>query len=521
MIVKRTAWTMSETRRTNRWLLTIILAGAALLRLYYINQPFVDVAGFREADDATIADNFFRGHLNIFLPEISWNGPGPNYVGYEFQLTTYVAALLYRLFGEVDWIGRGISVAFGVWGIFAFHNLVRRAFNGRRALVSSALLAVMPGAVFVDRSFIPDPVMLSLVITSLWILLVYLQEGRTKYLASAVVTAIFGLLTKISGLIVGVPVIYVILSSLPVDGRMRLRYLVRLITASTLVLTPVIGYYAWALHVSHAYPPYHVAARGNWVWNTGVESWLKAHYFWRRLYFDAKQLWGTPLLASALVGLLFPSAQAEASNQLRWLFHWWFLAGIIFYAFGAQELVINLWNLNIVHPALVGLAAQGLLVAASAFARIGLPVMGRAAIIGFVLAVPALEMTHLRWLYAPYAYQGYELGAALARISQPSDLVVTVAHSNDPVAIYYSGRRGWLFPPAWSGYGINIEDEAAEIELFDRLRLYGVQWFGIVAEEKKKLGETAPRLLAHIESTTKLADEDRNWAIYRVLPPSK
>jgi hypothetical protein len=42
-------------------LLLIILAGATLLRLYYINQPFVDAVGWRQADDATIADNFFRG----------------------------------------------------------------------------------------------------------------------------------------------------------------------------------------------------------------------------------------------------------------------------------------------------------------------------------------------------------------------------------------------------------------------------------------------------------------------------
>jgi Dolichyl-phosphate-mannose-protein mannosyltransferase len=109
--------------------------------LYYIYQPFVDSASWREADDATIADNFYRGHLNIFLPEISWNGPGPNYVGYEFQLTTYMAALFYHLFGQVDWVGRGIAVAFGVWGVFAFYNLVGRAFNEGQALVSCAVLA--------------------------------------------------------------------------------------------------------------------------------------------------------------------------------------------------------------------------------------------------------------------------------------------------------------------------------------------------------------------------------------------
>jgi len=249
-------------RQVNRGFLLVILAAAACLRLYYIDQPFVDGGSWRQADDATIADNFYRGHLNIFLPEVSWNGPGPNYVGYEFQLTTYMAALLYHLFSEVDWVGRGIAVAFGVWGVFAFYNLVRRAFNEVQALLSCAVFAVIPGGIVVDRSFLPDPVMVSLVVTSFWMLLVYLQDGRPRYLGLAVLTGALGLLTKVSGLIVGLPAVYVTLRLLPGDGSIRLRYLVRLITASILMLTPVIGYYVWALHVSHSYPPYQPRATG-------------------------------------------------------------------------------------------------------------------------------------------------------------------------------------------------------------------------------------------------------------------
>jgi hypothetical protein len=179
--------TQNARRRRLRYMLPVLILGAAaFLRILYINQPFIDAASGRQSDDATIADNFFRGHLNIFLPEISWNGPGPNYVGYEFQLTTYLASLLYRVLGENDWIGRGVAVAFGLWGIFAFYRLVLRIFDEKRALVSCAVFAVTPGGIFVDRSFLPDPVMVSLVVTSFWVLLIYLQDGRLKYLSISV-----------------------------------------------------------------------------------------------------------------------------------------------------------------------------------------------------------------------------------------------------------------------------------------------------------------------------------------------
>jgi hypothetical protein len=66
----------------------------------------------------------------------------------------------------------------------------------------------------------------------------------------------------------------------------------------------------------------------------------------------------------------------------------------------------------------------------------------------------------------------------------------------------------------------DIGDEPAAIRLFDQLRVEGAQWFGIVAEQRMKFRETTPQLLAHIERTAELVDENHDWAIYRILPLS-
>ena len=160
-------------------------------------------------------------------------------------------------------------MVFGVWSVYAFYHLVRRAFNEVRALVSCAVLAVMPNGIFVDRSFLPDPVMVSLVVTSVWMLLAYLQDRRIRYLGWGAAIGTLGLLTKISGLIVCVPMLYITWRLLHGQGSIWLKYLFRLMLASILMLTFVVGYYVWALHVSQTYPPYHVAARANWVWDAG------------------------------------------------------------------------------------------------------------------------------------------------------------------------------------------------------------------------------------------------------------
>jgi hypothetical protein len=94
---------------------------------------------------------------------------------------------------------------------------------------------------------------------------------------------------------------------------------------------------------------------------------------------------------------------------------------------------------------------------------------GVAVIVLGVAATHGFAMYNVRWMYRNYARETRELGLALARISQPSDLVVTVANDiGDPGAIYYSQRRGWVFPPAWPNvnWAGDISDESVAIQLF-------------------------------------------------------
>ena len=154
---------MTETPRaaSPRWrageigvLIAILLVSIAM-RAQAMFQPFVDGFSWRQTSMAMMADNFYRTSWNIFLPEVSWTGPGTSYQGREFQTVTYLTALLYNVFGQHDWVARGVRIAFSVWGTLAFYLLLRRLWDVPRAMTGSAVYAVMPGAVLVDRSFLP------------------------------------------------------------------------------------------------------------------------------------------------------------------------------------------------------------------------------------------------------------------------------------------------------------------------------------------------------------------------------
>ena len=199
---------LPQKSRPNDVLIILILIVAAFLRLNNITQPYIDVFSWRQASTAMMADNFLNRNPNIFYPEVSWSGPGLSYQGREFQTITYISSLLYRVLGQHDWVGRGVAIIFGLWGLFALYKLVRRVWDEKHALATALMMAILPGSVFIDRSFLPDPAMVSLVVTSLWMLVAYLQTNQVRYLLLTAIIGCLGFLTKIPGLIVGIPMLY-------------------------------------------------------------------------------------------------------------------------------------------------------------------------------------------------------------------------------------------------------------------------------------------------------------------------
>ena len=101
----------------NALLLTGILVLGAVLRFNNITQPLIDSFNWRQASTAMMASNFYHKSWNIFYPEVSWTATSPGYQGREFQTVGYIAALLYLIAGEHDWIGRSVAVLFGLCGV--------------------------------------------------------------------------------------------------------------------------------------------------------------------------------------------------------------------------------------------------------------------------------------------------------------------------------------------------------------------------------------------------------------------
>jgi len=517
---------MAQAAKGRRDLLILlaILCVAAVLRLWDVTMPLVDVYSWRQASTAMMADNFAQSSWNIFYPEVNWTGPGPGYQGREFQVLSYLTAILHVIFGWHDWFGRAVAAAFGLLTTFAVHRLTAEVWDMRHAHLAALGYAILPGAVVIESSFLPDPPMLAFVTLGLWLFLRY-WTGRAGVLTLILATALFtlGVLCKLPGIGAGLVVVWLLAQAVAGGrGAGHRGQVLPVLLCMGVGLLVVYAYYSWALYLSRTYPPFHMAGDG-YIWQDGLRYYLDNAFFSEKLWkFSTRWFYGVPIIVTVAVGLWAALPRFDGDRALRHLPHVWLAAGVLLYLVAARQIANNPWNLHMVHVPVAMFMGRGALV----LARLGAGVsrQGRTlrliALAGLCLIfVTRPLMENQRWSFSESARQ---MGVALAALSQPGDLVIAASPDlGDPVGIYYSRRKGWLFPP-YGDWEVTIlpETEAEAIALLEDLRAQGAGWFGASRDARDRRGRYViadqPELMAHLDATaTLMADTDR-YVIYRL-----
>jgi hypothetical protein len=503
--------------------LILIMVVGALLRLEQITQPFIDKFSWREASTAMMAQNFYRGHWNIFYPQVDWGGAGPNYQGREFQIITYIAAILYTVFGQHEWVSRCVATVFGLWGIFALYQLVRRVWDDERALISAGIMAVLPGAVFIERSFLPDPAMVALAITSLWMLVAYCQTKKTRYLVLSALIGCLAILTKLPGIIIGLPASYAIYAIL--GGRvLERRKLLPLLAAAASVLIVVSGYYLWARHLSLTYPPYHFAGQHKFISPAKIGDWMSHYYFVPKL---ADQifgwLWTWPFAILAFTGLFLPPRTERGESRTMgapWFFHWFGAALLIQYLVEAQHLIEDPNNMHLFNPFAAAMVGHAI-VTVFKFIRRRFEYLRVAAIIGLITIIAVVGRQHIISRYNPTYASSYRLGVAVSKIADADDLIISFGLN--PCTIYYSKLRGWLFPPT-EVWHTSLAWDYSELDIKSLKSLWeqGAKWLVISNSNDEYINASDFRkgrgknLWQFIQSRFELYDENDDGMIFRL-----
>jgi dolichyl-phosphate-mannose-protein mannosyltransferase len=530
---RRGGWFRKRGTITLLVALWILAVGA---RLILIDQPYIDYWSWRQSDVAAIARNFFDYGFRFGYPQIDWAGGSAGYVGTEFPILPFLAAICYKFSGIHEWIGRSQSVVFFAISLPFFFLLVRETFDNVSAIWATFFYAFAPLNIFAGRSFMPDVPSLSLAIIGLYLFLHWVRDSKPASFYLSAIAISLSILIKATSIVIAVPLASMLVGHLcqtpgvsqngaggspaPWMGgspdrasgsaRVKRPAIYRAVAFFTVItLLPSIAWYWHAYQIAQRYYPHHFFGAG------GVRleslSW----------YLDIAQQTATssltPLLTiMALIGLPVAPRLQRCSTAGRprgkygHLFDWWLITMILF------VVAVGYGNR---HPwyqlPLVPIAAA---FAGAACAFFGSKISSRVAVVTLSTLLASsfaiLAFLYVRPLYEASAAELRDAGLELNKITARDALIVAVDNGN-PAIFYYANREGWHLLEQRGVYGGNPKNSEEAIADLERLRRQGATHLVFVTNTSWWL-KSYPEFAVHVAEVATLIRETPEFMIYKL-----
>ena len=472
---------------------------AVAARLVLVNQPYIDHWSWRQSDVATIARNFSANGFPFAYPQIDWAGDASGYVGTEFPILPFLAAICYKIAGIHEWIGRSQAVIFFAVSLPFFFLLVRESFGSTAAIWAAFFYSFAPLNVFAGRSFMPDVPSLSLALIGLYYFLRWLDNERPIFLVWAAIAISLALLVKLPTAVIGAPLLFLVWQ------KWGWNFLKRpgLWFFAAITILPSLAWYWHAHQIAERFYPHHFFGEGG----IRIENF---GWYWNIVRLTAT-LSLTPVLAiMAIIGLF-----VAPRGKYAWLFHWWLAAMVLFI------IVVGYGNR---HPwyqlPLVPIAAA---FAGAACAFFRSKISSRVVVMTFSILLASsfaiLAYLYVRPLYRSSAAALRDAGMELRKTTAPGSLIIA-ADSGDPTIFYYAERKGWHFLEEGGIYDGNPSDSPQAIADLEQLRGRGATHFVLSADTFWWL-DYYPEFAQHLIENATLIEATPEFKIYRLTAVTK
>jgi hypothetical protein len=193
----------SELLRNN----LILLAFVTVLFFlnFYTKTIFFGPSGthqWRQSDCLSIAKNYYEEGMHFFEPKIHYQGPKGGHAVSEFPILNYSAAVLWKLFGEGEYLYRLLEYLIYLAGIFTLFNTIGRYYRSwLMSFFAVSLLLTSPLLTFYSLNFIADVPALSLSIICYCLLYRFYKEKRVKHFYWSLFFGALAVLMKASAIV--------------------------------------------------------------------------------------------------------------------------------------------------------------------------------------------------------------------------------------------------------------------------------------------------------------------------------
>jgi len=423
----------AKSRLQKRHLIFFILALAFVLRMYNVWSPLIGIHQWRQCETAAMSRNYYEHGYRFAYPEITSSGTGPTYAETEFPIYSFAVALLYKLFGVHESLGRLVSVLCSLVTIYFLYLLVRRLADIHVALWACLFYAILPLNVFYGRTFQPESALLMSSALGIYFFARWVTSERVGHFALSCLFISLACLLKIPTLYLGLPLLYLACLKF---GKWTLGK-----WSLWLFVVVVLG--ALGLWYYHAHQLGASSGLSFGTWQYGTDKWgnwglVVKYRFWKRLIRDwiaSRHLtwFGFPFL---FIGLWVKRRTREER-----LFDYWLAAAVVYFIIVAKgNYAHEYYQLPFILPAVVFMG--------KAFARHFTTNLRWYRIVILVVALSGIVVSGtIRYVdymarENPASSDTFKLARVIREKTEADARIVTV-DCNDPTLLYLSHRNGW------------------------------------------------------------------------------
>ncbi len=212
-------------------------------RVPYINNyPCEQGEYWRQSDTESIARNFIDDRFNILYPQFNYDGKKPNYVQLEFQITTFLIAILYKVFGIHYFLARLVPITFFL-GSSIYIYLIGKKYYGREAGWFSAIAySIMPLNIFFSRTIMPESAALFFFTAAFYYFIKWQDDENLKYLFISAIFTSLSISQKTPTIFIGLAMILLLIK------KYKLKFLLKWESwiFAIIALVPNIIYFIWS-----------------------------------------------------------------------------------------------------------------------------------------------------------------------------------------------------------------------------------------------------------------------------------
>lgn len=187
--------------------IAVIVLGL-LGRAATVRSPLFDFHSWRQADTASIARNFLEERFNPFYPQVDQRGArSEGYVATGLELHAFVVAIVAKAVGFSPALGRLVNTLLFPLAALLLFRFMRLRYGEAAAAVGLFVYALgMPLALFIDRAFMNESMLILLTIACLRSAQLYCARQSPARLAVMVLSSSLIAMVKPTYLVVWGPV---------------------------------------------------------------------------------------------------------------------------------------------------------------------------------------------------------------------------------------------------------------------------------------------------------------------------